>query len=270
MSFAAVLRREACAMATDPRPPNIPWQPLLTADPPTGYASIYYSDDISPVAVREVTRPRDNKSDPNLETLTYGLFSTCERAMRAGIVARGIRYIFFITRRRGLGRVVTGYYDLGWHTSFAQNGVRDHALAARRARFIHPPLQLSELPVPLRKSLGSAFRLCKRLGPEETRALVDVLHSRPDATARYLSEIDRLERLNKSRTGYRCWRRLEPFTWGDAVPLLAPIVKGTGARSNRSPSGWWTCAYCNHRLFNQSRLRLCPGCGGLETFIASD
>ena len=56
----------------------------LTA--PAGFLSFYLRDELSALAVRGVTLPGNNKSDPNLETGTYGLFSICCQSMRAGIV----------------------------------------------------------------------------------------------------------------------------------------------------------------------------------------
>ena len=57
---------------------------------------MYLPDDLSRLPVRHITRPHDNKSDPNIETGTYGLFSTCEHQMRSGIVNRGAQYIVFM------------------------------------------------------------------------------------------------------------------------------------------------------------------------------
>ena len=77
------------------RPPAAPWSPLRVEQPSTGYLSMYLADNISRLPVRHITRPRDNKSDPNIETGTYGLFSTCEHQMRSGIAncPRGPRRI---------------------------------------------------------------------------------------------------------------------------------------------------------------------------------
>src|SRR6266568_2401005 len=90
-----------------PIPPNPPWAPMSQEGDGGGCLSVYYSDDMSPLAVRWITKPGDNKSDPNLETMTYGLFSTCSKAMRSGIVKRGAEYLFFATRRGGT-RVLSG------------------------------------------------------------------------------------------------------------------------------------------------------------------
>lgn len=86
--------------------------------------------------VRDVLKLGDNKSDPNVETLTYGLFSTCEETMRQSIASRGIGEIFFITSVEALERLaLVGMYELGW---VAEVGPKDFAYVARRARFIDP------------------------------------------------------------------------------------------------------------------------------------
>src|SRR5438309_11963638 len=94
-------------------PPAPPWKELNNR-PGAGYLSIYYSDDLSALPVRFVTKVGDNKSDPNLETLTYGLFSTCSPSMRSGFVKRSAQYIFFATLRP-VGRVLTGFYSVRWY-----------------------------------------------------------------------------------------------------------------------------------------------------------
>ena len=67
-------------------PPATPWTALEVDTPAIGYLSVYLSEDLSKLPIRAIAKPYDNKSDPNIETGTYGLFSTCERGMRAGIV----------------------------------------------------------------------------------------------------------------------------------------------------------------------------------------
>src|SRR3954471_24861893 len=103
------------------------WIPL-TVQSEGGYLSFYYSDDISPLPVRWVTKPGDNKADPNLETGTYGLFSTCSLSMRSGVVKRKIGIIFFCTRTKA-GRELTGFYEPRWFTQ-GPLGQRDYCLAA--------------------------------------------------------------------------------------------------------------------------------------------
>src|SRR5688572_11222634 len=90
-------------------PPNAPWVQLTPSEDAGGYLSVYYNDDLSRLPIRWVTKPTDSKSDPNLETLTYGLFSTCSLGMRSGIVTRQSKFLFFTTMRRH-ERVLSGYY----------------------------------------------------------------------------------------------------------------------------------------------------------------
>jgi hypothetical protein len=63
------------------------WKPLAGGG--TGYLSFYYSEPLARYPIRHITRPADNKSDPNIETATYGLFSICERQMRGKLVREG-------------------------------------------------------------------------------------------------------------------------------------------------------------------------------------
>ena len=76
-------------MKPDFMPPNPPWMRLQPAHPVVGYLSIYIRDSLARYPVRDITRINDNKSDPHIETLTYGLFSTCEEKMRHGVVRDG-------------------------------------------------------------------------------------------------------------------------------------------------------------------------------------
>lgn len=253
----------------DRRPPNSPWVPLSAMDPPTGCVSYYYSDALGRVPVREVTRPGDNKSDPNLETMTFGLFSTCERQMRASVVNNGIPYIFFITRRDE-ERVLTGYYKIGWYSdSVLSPRGADYALAATEARFIEEPIPISRIRGRLGEHLRTRFRAFLRLDERETQRLLELINVREDATDLYLAEIDRLERFNEFHTGYRCWGRNEPFTWDDAATFLAVSTGGITMRnvSNTAPGGVWRCQACDKVIENKSLLKICPACGKAGTLV---
>lgn len=85
--------------APDVIPPRPPWRDLVPNESADSYLSFYLPDELSALPVRGITLPANNKSDPNLETQTYGLFSTCSHVMRASIVARRCPYIFFLTRQ---------------------------------------------------------------------------------------------------------------------------------------------------------------------------
>src|SRR5690349_12165 len=118
-------------------PPAQPWS--LIKDNGTGYLSIYLNEPLARWPIREITRPGDNKSDPNIETGTYGLFSTCEPHMRRRIVLDGAATVFFMTSRRGRGRLLTGYYHMKWFSEGGRGAEnKDYALAADQVRFVDP------------------------------------------------------------------------------------------------------------------------------------
>jgi hypothetical protein len=199
--------------------------------------------------VRDVLKLDDNKSDPNVETLTYGLFSTCEPTMRQSIAARGISEIFFVTSVEGLGRALVGMYELGW---IAEVGTKDFAYAARDARFINPiPVaQISgragrELQKPLRN-----YRMVEPLVADDVRRLVA---ESADRTDDYLFEIDRLERMSLSRTGFRY------PSWDDAAPYLAEATESS-EKPNTSTTGTWRCTACSAQIRNEARLKICNVC----------
>ncbi len=251
----------------DVRPPNPPWIALHGPAPHRGYLSFYISDDLSDVAVRAVTLPDNNKSDPNLETGTYGLFSTCERQMRAGVVNNRSPYLFFVTRYRGR-RVLTGYYRIAWYCDgpLSSSGA-DYALAADRLRFIQPPIPLDELAGGLREHAIRRFRTSLRTNADQTQQLVELLEGRPDETDAYLKETDRLERFNRYHTGFRCWRRTEPFGWNAARSYLCPDPSlqwtTTEPVSNNSPTNLWHCRACGDTIHNKALLKACPACDAL-------
>lgn len=265
---------DAVDIPEHPSPPGVPWRAFTHATPPFGYASYYLSDDLARWPVRGVTRVKDSKSDPNLETATYGLFSTCQMKMRSGIVANRPSYVFFITKHRGRPRQLTGMYELGWWApgSF-QHRSRDFALAADRMRFIEP-VDLSALPAVPAEALLGRWRLSKILTSEQSSALAEYIHRRPDRTAAYLAEIDRLERINIYHSGYRypTWGRDEPFSWDGAARYLrpAPHEPGQPEIPNVSPSGWWSCVGCGELIENGALLKSCRGCHELGTLRPMD
>ena len=249
-------------------PPAAPWTELKATTPATGYLSVYLSEDLSKLPIRAITRPNDNKSDPNIETGTYGLFSTCERGMRAGIVNNKAKFIVFLTKR-GKERVVAGYYRLAWKTEGIWHTTkRDYALAADYVHFVAEPIPISHLPEPVKVAAEKKFRLSKRLNAVETQSIVAALDSRPNALEDYLSEIDRIERFQTYHLGYRyvSWQQKEPFGWELARQyLVEQKVPGTGI--NQSPTGFWRCTNpgCGKFVNNRSLLRRCPFCSALGT-----
>jgi hypothetical protein len=254
---------------TQARPPDARWRPLDPGEPATGYASYYLSDELAIWPVRAITRIKDNKSDPNLETGTYGLFSTCQREMRSGIVRDPPRYVFFVTRPREGPRQLTGYYRLGWYTPGSlHRRIRDFALAADAMRFVDS-IPLPALPDGLAATLAGRWRLNKRLTAAQTEALAALVDGLPDRTPEYLREIDRLETINRFHSGYRypSWRRDEPWTWADAGRYLreAPLDPTAPKLRNSSPTGWWRCASCKQLTENAALLKACPHCHELDT-----
>lgn len=256
-------------------PEGARWRALKSAAPNVGYASFYHADDLAALPVRAVTRIKDNKSDPNIETGTYGLFSTCQEQMRAGIVKHSARYIFFFTRPpRSRERAVTGMYELAaWTPGALGEAAGDFALAAAQVRFVRPIL-VSELHPGLVEPLSTRWRLTKKLDHEQSAAMAALIGSRPDMTPEYLAEIDRLERINKFQSGcrYPTWLREAPWSWADAADYLKPVPKvAEGERvSNASPTGWWGCIECNAAIENAALLKACPACRELGTLRPLD
>ena len=251
------------------KPPAAPWSPLRVEQPATGYLSMYLADDLSRLPVRHITRPHDNKSDPNIETGTYGLFSTCEQQMRSGIVNRGAQYIVFMCRWGGR-RVVSGFYRLAWKAPGTLHSPTkaDFVLAADTVHFVDPPIPVSDLPEHLATVAGTRFRLFKRLESAHTQELISILIGRPNALPGYLTETDRLERFQSFHSGYRyvSWQQREPFTWNMAHRYLEPS-DSRNAAPNQSATGTWLCANsaCGLYAVNQALLKRCPFCGSMGT-----
>jgi len=185
----------------DVRPPNPPWIPLKPSDSSNAALSFYYGDPRSKMPVREVSHKNDPKADPNIETLTFGLFSTCDKRMRATIVRHGIKLLFFCTNRGGV-RVLTGYYHVGWYYKVPATR-DDYMLAAQEAKFVAPGFPLHELGPYLRGvQLDKRFRIFRYIDGITADLLLLLLKDTPDATNQYISEIHRLEQLTLKRDGY--------------------------------------------------------------------
>lgn len=194
-------------------PPNPPWLPVAHQESGGGYLSYFYSDDLSRLPVRAVTRIGDNKADPNLETKTYGLFSLCNKRMRKSIVNRGCRHIFFMTNRKGT-RVLVGLYFVKWFTPIAPGG-DDFCLAADGIWFIEDPIPLTDVDRICGTTVARWFRTYLHIEAEECRQIERLLKSKADTTGAYLAEIDRLERFNAHHSGYRyvSAMRTDPYSW---------------------------------------------------------
>jgi len=209
------------SLIPDVRPPNPPWIPISNRTSNIATLSYYYSDAKSLVPIRDVTTKNDAKRDPNLETLTYGLFSKCCRTERKAIVENGITTQFFCTARSNSIRVLTGYYRPAW---YCQIDADDYAIAAESARFVSPGFVFADLSDFLGKRI-SWFRTWRKiLGEELIWRLKLLIDSAPNATETYLSEIHRLEASELEQNGiiYNDINggRNHGFSWEDAGLFL--------------------------------------------------
>jgi hypothetical protein len=197
----------------DVRPPNPPWSVLKPGDGSKAALCFYYSDPRSEIPVREVSHKNDPKGDPNLETSTFGLFSTCCKRMRPTIVKEGVKLLFFCTNR-SRGRVLTGYYDIGWYYK-VPNTEKDFMLAAQKRKFVSPGFPLHELTPYLRGvRLDRRFRTFRYIDGRTAKLLLLLLKDTPDATDQYLREIHRLEKVSLKEDGYLYQRKYpEGFSW---------------------------------------------------------
>lgn len=249
------------------RPPGEPWRRL--ADTGRGYLSVYFSERMARWPVREITRRGDNKSDPNIETGTYGLFSTCEPSMRNRIVQDGAATIFFVTTHKpGNGRVLAGYYHVGHFTEGTQGAVnRDFALAADTLRFIDP-VPVGSLPGSLATFCSVPFRQIRPTDVESTRALRAVCDNAADQTEAYLSEVSRVERFAYSQTklSYPSWGRDGGFTWADAPEYYHTQIDLSKV-PNSSKNSKWRCRDCGFVIKSSALLKKCPLCKKTATLI---
>ena len=196
-------------------PPNPPWIPLAVNEASGGYLSYFYSADLSPLPVRSITiiKAGGNKVDPNLETMTYGLFSNCNKIMRKSIVKRGCRHIFFITKRK-IGRVLAGLYLVKWYAPVSLEN-DDFCLAADSIWFVENPISLVNVDKACGTDVSRSFRIFKHVDADECKKIERLLKRKPNATKSYLSEIDRLERFNLKHGGYRyvTAKRRDSYSW---------------------------------------------------------
>jgi hypothetical protein len=248
-------------------PTDGPWKPV--ADSGRGYLSVFFSERMARWPVREITRPGDNKSDPNLETATYGLFSTCEPAMRNRVVHDGACTILFLTTHQpGKGRLLVGYYHVGWYTEGTQGAInRDYALAANAIRFIDP-IPVSQLPDKLAAECAVQFRQMRPLDVELTEAFRKQVDTAVDRTARYIGEIKRIEQFSRAQSGlaYPSWGRQEGFSWQDAGDYYQ-TDENLSKVPNGSKSKKWRCRSCSYVIRSGALLKKCPLCKQRATLV---
>lgn len=272
----------------DYAPPNDPWEEHQASDNAKSYLTLYYcEDEISKYPVREVTKVNDNKSDPNLETMSYGLCSTCTRDIRSGLVKNNRPYIFFCTNYKG-ERHLAGYYHIGWYslgppllTNYRNGSIRDdYRLVADEMKWLYPPISFDTVADETGfDGILSGFRK-KLVSPETTDALLSLFEEREDCSQQYLNEIRRLELINKRYHEYRypTWEREAGFSWEsvrnyvemmqsgeeeDTKEILETKVEEMDVDlslvASESVSDWY-CLICDHEFENEAPLKLCPNC----------
>ncbi len=202
------------------QPPHPPWIPLEAGRSERGAAlSFYYSDPRSKIPVREVSHKNNPKGDPNIETSTFGLFSTCDKSMRSTIVREGIDLHFFCTSRAEHLRVLTGYYRYGWYYRVPDTE-DDYMLAAKTKRFANPGFPLRDL-VPYLRGAQLGFRTFRYLDKVTASLLLDLLRDTPNYSSRYISEIRKLEKLSLEKDGYLYGGRYpNGFSWNTAARVM--------------------------------------------------
>ena len=193
------------------------WKKIKKSEKITGHIATYYSNDKAKLPVRDVKKLWDSKADPNIETGTYGVFTTCMPASRKNMVQRGDSYIFFFTNWKGK-RYLTGYYELD---KFIDTGITptgngkeykypDYGLTAKKTHFVKKPIpftgELWSVIEPDKcsneKIEGYGPRNFKAIDEKLTKKLKTILDLQPDATKEYVKEIKKLEKDNVDRYGF--------------------------------------------------------------------
>lgn len=204
----------------DVRPPNPPWQLIKKGSASMATISFYHGDAKSQVfPIRDISNRNDAKHDPNLETLTYGLFSHCFKKERKGIVEKGVAIQFFCTTRANNTRVLTGYYRPKWYCTIKDG---DYAIAAESARFVSPGYALHDLVSFVEDYSMDQFFYWKYIRNQKViqrlKLLIDCV---PDATAEYITEIHKFEARSLEQYGFMYYNRLEGFSWKYAGELMS-------------------------------------------------
>ncbi len=247
------------------RPPKPPWKRHKRNGEADSAIMTYYSSELSRLPIRAVERldkgAPDNKQDPNLETRTFGLFSTCKRKLRSGIQSQKRPNLFFVTNT-GEGRAITGYYEIGWYAPIPDLQ-RDIALAADVAYFVEQPIPIDKANKQCGTELSSSARSLKYPSPTSSRLLKRLLKKQPNALNEYVAETRRVETLLLARTGFtnKNLRRDSHFTWEDAKPIFVDMaLPATENLSTDSPTNEWHCVKCSKRHISRRKLALCPNC----------
>lgn len=257
------------------------WTQVSPDLPEVGRLVPYYSEDAALRPVRHITRINDNKSDPNLETMTFGMFSTCDMAHRRNMAIKNGRYLFFRTMRDNES-VLAGYYEIGWYLPswalrVSEKQVRaqlipDYFLAAKQSHWVRDPIPMKEVAAALgRRVSWLKIRAPRILSADDTLALRKLLKQQADASDEYLGEIRFMEEFQASRRPdklrYVNWRRSHGFTWEDAVGPVnhahrtPPTPQQLEAWNRRGiAKNQWTCDDCDTRIHTKRSIKLCSHC----------
>ena len=218
---------------------KVQWKQIEKSKEISAHIAYYYSDQESELPVRDVRKKRDNKADPNIETKTYGLFSTCMPPARRNMVDYKNWYIFFFTNRKSQ-RMFTGYYELDKslvtgitpRNKLGSYKFSDHALLAKRTHFVKNGIPLlgklwSKIPYDAVKNdgvLGYGPRDFKSMHSKFAIDLKEKLDEQEDITDEYVKEIHRLENDNLEKSNnkfkYPSWERKDAFTNKDIVRFI--------------------------------------------------
>lgn len=266
-----------------------PWTEIDQDEGAGGMVSTIHSSKLASLPVRDITRLdqnfklnalADNKSDPNIETMTFGVFSTCEMRPRKKFVEDGRRYLFFRTKWQGQNSII-GYYDVKWHLSsqaprYIQKGkridvVHEEMLAATHCHFVAKPVPLSQLADIVdqeEKALAGRAIQPLKLSAAEALELKALLDEQPDASEQYLEEIERLEeyqRANHNGIAYLNWPRKNGFSWVEARRPIeqAGIQDWEERKTQWNENGeelarnWWMCESCDTRMESHHTIKFC-------------
>ncbi|NKS74587.1 hypothetical protein GS531_22505 [Rhodococcus hoagii] len=194
--------------------------------------------------------------------------------MRNRIVHDGAATIFFLTtRKKHEGRVLAGYYKVGWFTEGTQGAINnDYALAAADVRFIDPILAI-ELPEPLGSICSAPFRTMKPIDAGITLALTEICDAESDRTRNYLDEVARIERFSLARSGYSypSWGRKTGFSWADAHDYYQSDMELSKV-PNSTKTRRWRCREpeCGYVIKSGALLKKCPLCKKNATLVPAE
>lgn len=187
-------------------PDDVAWQPIEFSPAPQGKICYFLCSASATLPVRDVLgqQRRGSQQEPYYETRTFNFFSAAsQRHVRAAVKA-GCRYLFFATRYKGKlasyqdRYLIVGHYELeGWIE------IEDRwAVRASRVRFVTARDAFVVTPETCREwgtTYGHLRYLLLRLRGLHLERLLNDLEAKPDATADYVQETERLYKLLESQ-----------------------------------------------------------------------